>query len=135
LMPLQVDEGGGALLRNMIEALDVTVHTATSVTKIEPDRNRLLATLTNGVELDLDLVVFSAGIRPRDELARAAGLAVGARGGVVIDEQCRTSDPNVSAIGECALYNGRIYGLVSPGYAMARVVADRVLGGDATFTG
>ena len=87
------------------------------------------------------MVVFSAGIRPRDELAQAAGLQMGERGGVVVDEACRTSDPDIYAIGECALApdggvaRRRIYGLVAPGYAMARVVADRILGGDAAFVG
>ncbi|MDQ6726002.1 MAG: nitrite reductase large subunit NirB, partial [Actinomycetota bacterium] len=80
-------------------------------------------------------VVFSAGIRPRDELAREAGLAVGERGGVIVDDACKTSDRRIFAIGECALYSGRIFGLVAPGYQMARVAADRVLGGDAAFTG
>ena len=135
LMPLQVDEGGGSLLREMIEDLDVTAHIGTSVTKIEADRGRLLATLTNGVELDLDVVVFSAGIRPRDALARAAGLAIGERGGVVVDVACGTSDPDVMAIGECAVIDGRVYGLVGPGYTMAEVVVDRLLGGTATFDG
>jgi nitrite reductase (NADH) large subunit len=135
LMPLQVDEGGASLLRDLIERLDVTVHLATSVTGIERDGGRMLAKLTNGVELDLDLVVFSAGVRPRDELARAAGLEVGERGGVLVDAGCRTSDEHVFAIGECALVGGRVYGLVGPGYAMAEVTADRLLGGLAEFSG
>jgi nitrite reductase (NADH) large subunit len=135
LMPLQVDEGGGGLLRRLIENLDVTVHTGTSVQVIEQDRGRLLAKLANGTELDVDLAVFSAGVRPRDELAVRAGLERGARGGVVVDSGCRTSDPDVYAIGECACLDGRVYGLVAPGYAMAEVVADRLLGGAATFPG
>jgi len=140
LMPLQVDEGGGALLRQMIEALDVTVHVGTSVERIARDTSRrneprLLATLTNGIELDLDLVVFSAGIRPRDELARRSGLPVGPRGGVVVDAGCRTEDDAIYAIGECACIEGVAYGLVAPGFAMAEVVADRLLGGAATFPG
>jgi nitrite reductase (NADH) large subunit len=135
LMPLQVDEGGGGLLRQMIEALDVTVHTGTSVVRVEPDRGRLMAVLTSGVELDLDLVVFSAGVRPRDELARTAGLAVGPRGGVAVDLGCRTEDENIYAIGECASIDGIAYGLVAPGFAMAEVVADRLLGGAAEFPG
>jgi nitrite reductase (NADH) large subunit len=135
LMPIQVDEGGGGLLRQLIEALDVTVHTATSVQRIEQDRGRLLAVLTSGIELDLDLVVFSAGVRPRDELARTAGLEIGARGGVAVDLGCRTADPQIYAIGECAAVDGVAYGLVAPGYAMAEVVADRLLGGEAEFPG
>jgi nitrite reductase (NADH) large subunit len=135
LMPLQVDEGGGALLRGLIENLDVTVHAGTATEAIERDGERLLAKLSNGTELDVDLVVFSAGVRPRDELAVGAGLERGARGGVVVDSGCHTSDPAIFAIGECACLDGRVYGLVAPGYAMAEVVADRLLGGAATFPG
>ena len=74
------------------------------------------------------MVVFSAGIRPRDELARACGLELGERGGIVIDDRCRTSDPDIFAIGECASYDGRTFGLVAPGYHMAKV-APRTLTG------
>ncbi len=133
LMPLQVDEGGGGLLRNLIEKLDVTVHPGTGTQSIEPDRGRLLAKLGNGTELDVDLVVFSAGVRPRDDLARSAGLAVGERGGVAVGPDCVTSDPDIYAIGECACVEGTVYGLVAPGNAMAEVVADRLLGGRSTF--
>jgi nitrite reductase (NADH) large subunit len=135
LMPLQVDEGGGALLRRFIEDLGVRVHCGNATQAIEADRGRLLVRLSGGVELDTDLVVFSAGVRPRDTLARDAGLRVGERGGVLVDTRCRTSDEHVWAIGECAAVDGRCYGLVAPGYAMAEVVADRLLGGSATFPG
>jgi len=134
LMPLQVDEGGGALLRTMIEDLNVTVWLGTSVRAIARDGARLLATLADGTELDLDLVVFAAGVRPRDSLAREAGLTVGPRGGVAVDEGCRSSDPDIYAIGECACVGGRVYGLVAPGYAMAEVLASRLSGGAASFT-
>ena len=85
--------------------------------------------------LPIDMLVFSAGIRPRDALARAAGLDLAERGGVLVDEQCRSSDPHVWAVGECAAPGGRMYGLVAPGYDMAEVVADALLGGAGTFTG
>jgi nitrite reductase (NADH) large subunit len=134
LMPLQVDEGGGTLLRKMIEDLDVTVHLGTSVSSIQREGGRMLATLANGAELDLDVVVFSAGVRPRDQLARDIGLTVGERGGVLVDDGCETSDPDVYAIGECACIGGRVYGLVAPGYAMADVLADRLTGGAASFS-
>jgi nitrite reductase (NADH) large subunit len=134
LMPLQVDGGGGALLREMIEDLNVTVHLGTSVASIRRDGERLLATLANGTELDLDIVIFSAGVRPRDQLARDAGLTVGERGGVVVDDGCRSSDSDIYAIGECACIGGRVYGLVAPGNAMAEVAADRLTGGAAAFT-
>ncbi|RJQ79570.1 nitrite reductase large subunit NirB [Amycolatopsis panacis] len=133
LMPLQIDDGGGGLLRRLITSLDVTVHTGTATEAIVPDGKRLLARLGNGTELDVDLVVFSAGVRPRDELARSSGLELGERGGVLVDATCRTSDPSVYAIGECAAVEGRVYGIVAPGYAMAEVVAVQLTGGVATF--
>ncbi len=134
LMPVQVDEGGGALLRRLVESSDLAVRCGVSVNAISADRGRLTATLSDGVELDADLVVFSAGIRPADTLAGAAGLTLGERGGVLVDNRCRTSDEDVWAIGEVAALEGRCYGLVAPGYAMAEVVADRLLGGRATMT-
>ncbi|MES1204399.1 MAG: nitrite reductase large subunit NirB [Pseudomonadota bacterium] len=143
LMALQVDEPGGAILRRRIEALGVLVHTGKTTTEIEaridltgePAVARL--NFADGGTLPADIVVFSAGIRPRDELARAAGLEVAPRGGVVIDERCRTSDPDILAIGECASYEGRTFGLVAPGYHMAKVALGSVTGGDSVpvFTG
>jgi nitrite reductase (NADH) large subunit len=133
LMPVQVDEGGGALLRRLVESEDLQVRCGVSVTGITEDRGRLVASLSDGVELDADVVVFSAGIRPADGLARAAGLPVGERGGVLVDDRCRTRDEAIWAVGEVAALEGRTYGLVAPGYAMAEVVADRLLGGQATM--
>ncbi|GAA3058440.1 nitrite reductase large subunit NirB [Pseudonocardia yunnanensis] len=134
LMPVQVDEGGGALLRRLVENEDLAVRCGVSVTGIAEHRGRLVATLSDGIELDADVVVFSAGIRPADALARAAGLPMGERGGVLVDSRCRTADEHVWALGEVAALEGRTYGLVAPGYAMAEVVADRLLGGSASMT-
>src|SRR5699024_823055 len=89
----------------------------------------------DGGRLDVDVVVLATGVRPRDELVRASGLPVGERGGAVVDLACRTADEHVWAIGEGACIEGRCIGLVAPGYAMAEVVADRLLGGEATFPG
>jgi nitrite reductase (NADH) large subunit len=135
LMPMQVDEGGGALLRRFIEALGVRVYCGNATKAIEEDRGRLLVRLGDDAELDTDVVVFSAGVRPRDQLAREAKLPLGERGGVLVDASCRTADEDIWAIGECAAVQGRCYGLVAPGYAMAEVVADRLVGGNATFPG
>src|SRR4051812_6325461 len=131
LMSRQLDEGGGAMLRRHIEALGLRVHTGAMLERVEPGAVHL----AGGTVLAADVVVFSAGIRPRDELARAAGLPVGPRGGIVVDDSCRTQDPHVFAIGECALVDGQVYGLVGPCFSMAEVVADRLLGGAARFTG
>jgi nitrite reductase (NADH) large subunit len=137
LMAVQVDEGGGRILRRKIEQLGVTVHTGKNTQEIvdgEGCRHRM--NFADGSFLETDLILFSAGIRPRDELGKQAGLAMGERGGIVIDEACRTSDPDIFAIGECALYQGRIYGLVAPGYQMAQVVADQLAGKTGSaFTG
>jgi len=136
LMALQLDEAGGAVLRRRIEELGVVVHTATASKQIVGGDGRARALVfADGSELEVDAVVFSAGIRPRDELARAAGLTVGERGGIVIDQRARTSDPAIHAIGECASYEGRCYGLVAPGYQMARAAVADICGGDDVFTG
>jgi nitrite reductase (NADH) large subunit len=136
LMPLQVDDGGGEALRRLIENLGVRVRTSTATARIGGDRGRVARMeFTEGEPMDVDVVIFAVGVRPRDELARAAGLEVGERGGVVVDEGCRTADPAVWAIGEVACIQGRCLGLVAPGYTMAEIVADRLLGGEGTFPG
>ncbi|MEG4105736.1 nitrite reductase large subunit NirB [Microcoleus sp. S13_C5] len=125
LMPVQVDEIGGAILRSKIEELGVSVHTSKSTTEIVSEDGKVTKMLfADGSELATDMIVFSAGIRPRDEMARSCGIEVGERGGIVINDSCQTSDPDIYAIGECALYQSRIYGLVAPGYTMASVAAD-----------
>jgi nitrite reductase (NADH) large subunit len=137
LMALQVDEGGGGMLRRKIEALGVRVHTGKNTREIaEGTETRLRMNFADASCLETDLVVFSAGIRPRDELARNSGLEIGERGGIVIDDACRTSDPHIYAIGECALWRGKLFGLVAPGYQMAKVVASRLAGaGEISFAG
>jgi nitrite reductase (NADH) large subunit len=140
LMPVQVDEGGGEALRRTIEQMGVEVHTGVGTQEIViGDGGSVIAmNLSDGSVLDTDLVVFSAGVRPRDQLARECGLPVGERGGIVVDEQCRTpEDAHVYAIGECALAaDGRVYGLVAPGYEMAVTAAQSIAGGTgASFTG
>ena len=138
LMALQVDEGGGHALRRIIEGMGVDVRVGAGSESITVDAaGRVAGLRVAGDEEDLpaDVVVFATGVRPRDELAGPAGLATGPRGGVVVDEGCRTADPRVSAIGEVACIEGRCLGLVAPGYTMAEVTVDRLLGGDATFPG
>ncbi|MEQ1527780.1 MAG: nitrite reductase large subunit NirB [Methylococcales bacterium] len=136
LMEVQLDDAGGAMLRRKIEDLGITVHTSKNTINItDGDSCVNKMCFADGAELETDLILFSAGIRPRDELARACGLEMGARGGVVINNQCKTSDPDIYAIGECALWNGMIYGLVAPGYAMARTVVADLAGESAGFTG
>ncbi|KAB0583814.1 nitrite reductase large subunit [Ideonella dechloratans] len=137
LMAVQVDESGGRILREKIEALGVHVHTRRSTTQItDGAEHRHRMVFEDGSYLETDLIVFSAGIRPRDELARQCVLAIGPRGGVVIDDHCRSSDPHVYAIGECASWNEQTFGLVAPGYEMARVAARHIAGeAAAAFAG
>jgi nitrite reductase (NADH) large subunit len=136
LMPRQVDEGGGSVLKSHIEGLGLSVHAGAGVQEIVAgERGVTGLRKPDGTLLDAQIVVFSAGIRPRDELARASGLDVGERGGITVDAGMRTSDPAIYAIGECALAGGMVYGLVGPCFTMAEVAADRILGGAATFEG
>ncbi|KQR50364.1 nitrite reductase large subunit NirB [Acidovorax sp. Leaf160] len=137
LMTVQVDDGGGRVLRSKIEALGVHVHTSRNTVEITDGamaRHRMV--FADGTHLETDMIVFSAGIRPRDELARQCALALGPRGGVAVDDHCRSSDRDIYAIGECASWNEQLFGLVAPGYDMARVVARHIAGqGDAAFAG
>lgn len=135
LMPMQVDEGGGAILEKLVTKLGLGVHTGVGTTAIERSDTGVRVTLSDDSVLDAALVVFSAGVRPQDQLARDCGLAVGERGGVTTDLGLRTSDPAIYAIGECAAVEGVCYGLVAPGYSTAEVVADRLLGGEGEFPG
>ena len=131
LMAVQVDDEGGRILRSKIEALGVQVHTERNTVEITDGRSaRHRMVFADGTHLETDMIVFSAGIRPRDELARQNALAVGARGGIAIDDHCRTSDAAILAIGECAAWRDQTFGLVAPGYEMARIAA-RQLAGDA----
>ena len=130
LMPLQVDEGGGQVLARLVTDLGLHVHTGAATQSINADENGRVAsvTLADGTTVDTGIVVFSAGVRPRDELAEPAGLDRAERGGILVDDRCRTNDETVWAIGECAAVQGRCYGLVAPGYTMAEVVAAQLLG-------
>jgi nitrite reductase (NADH) large subunit len=138
LMAIQVDDGGGAALRRTIEELGLLVHTGVAGERITTDEHGAASglALTDGSTIDAQLVIFSAGIRPRDQLARECGLETGERGGIVVDERCVTSDPAVFAIGECAkAADGMVYGLVAPGYEMAATAADTIDGRERSFTG
>jgi nitrite reductase (NADH) large subunit len=137
LMPLQVDEVGAAVLRTRIEELGVHVHVNTTTREILTDETGAVSglLLADGSRILVDMVVFSAGIRPRDKLARESGLNLGGRGGIAIDGACRTSDERIFAIGECAEYDGRTYGLVAPGYRMAEVAAATLAGESMAFDG
>ncbi|WP_338560244.1 nitrite reductase large subunit NirB [Erwinia sp. E_sp_B01_3] len=136
LMAEQLDPMGGDQLRQKIERMGVKVHTSKNTRKIidRPAGGKTMQ-FADGSELEIDFIVFSTGIRPQDKLARQSELPVGPRGGVLIDDHCQTADTDIYAIGECAAWQNRIYGLVAPGYKMAQVTCDRLLGNDNAFSG
>lgn len=136
LMGVQLDDGGSQMLRRKIEGLGVKVHTSKATQLIsDGDQHRLKMEFADDTELETDMIVFSAGIRPYDQLARDADLKVGERGGIEIDYQCKTSDENIFAIGECAVLGNFIYGLVAPGYRMAEAAVSQLSEDKVSFTG
>lgn len=136
LMPVQLDDDAGSVLRTKIEELGVTVHTQTATQSIDTlDDGRLQLSFAEGEPLVTDVLVFSAGIRPQDALGRDCGLDMGERGGIRINNHCQTSDPDIYAIGEVALWDQKIFGLVAPGYRMAEAAAAHLDGGEAPFLG
>ncbi|MGB1701761.1 MAG: nitrite reductase large subunit NirB [Cycloclasticus sp.] len=136
LMAVQIDDGAGEVLRKKIEDLGVSVHTKKNTQAIVDGEQCLhRMNFADGTFIETDVILFSAGIRPRDDIARDCGLTLGERGGVVIDDHCQTSDEDIYAIGECALWDGKIFGLVAPGYQMAQVVADQLSEKENSFTG
>jgi nitrite reductase (NADH) large subunit len=135
LMPRQIDQAGSNILANKLEQFGLKILTGKNTSQILGDGHITGMQFSDDTLIDVDMLVISAGIKPRDELARCCGLATGSRGGIIVDEQMRTSDRDIFAIGECALYNGMIYGLVAPGYEMAEVVVNTLAGGSKAFTG
>ncbi len=136
-MPQQLGEGGGRMLARWVDSLGVHLHCGVAPDHFVADDRGEVTTLVmaDGTEYPCDIVVFSAGVRPRDDLARVSGIEVGERGGVVVDDTLATSAPGVWAIGEVALHDGRVYGLVAPGYEMAAALAERLLGGETMYEG
>lgn len=135
LMPRQLDEPGAAILKQRIEELGVQVHLNKSTKEVHGEGCVEQLEFTDGSRLDVDMIIVSCGIRPRDDVARECSLAVGERGGVLINDHLQTSDPNIYAVGEVAQHGGMVYGLVAPGYEMAEVLAMNFTGSDAQFTG
>ena len=137
LMAEQLDHMGGEQLRRKIEDMGVLVHTGKNTKSITDQGTQARKTMSfaDGSSLEIDFIVFSTGIRPRDKLAAQCGLDIAPRGGIVINDSCQTSDPDIYAIGECASWQQRIFGLVAPGYKMAQVAVDHLLGQESAFTG
>ncbi|MFI9290526.1 NAD(P)/FAD-dependent oxidoreductase [Streptomyces gardneri] len=123
LMERQLDVQASALLREHMESLGVEVHTECRVSGLRQRDGAVTAVeLADGYVLDAQVVVLACGVRPRTALAREAGLDVGR--GVLVDDELRTSDPLIHAIGDCAEHEGRVYGLAGPALEQADVLAD-----------
>ena len=135
LMPRQLDDAGSRILASKIRELGVQVHLGKATKAVLGNGRVSGLEFADGSTLDVDMLIVSAGIRPRDDLAKQAKLKVGERGGIVVNDRLETSNSNVYAIGECALHGGMIYGLVAPGYEMAEIVAANLTGQDRHFRG
>lgn len=122
LMPRQLDEVASEMLLTTLTGLGLTIHTNTNTSGILGKNQITGLQFADGSSLQTDMLIISAGIRPRGELAVECGLETGMNGGVVVNNFMQTTDPSIYAIGECALYNEMIYGLVAPGYEMAEVL-------------
>ncbi len=135
LMPRQIDDAGSRILVKKIEALGVRVLLNRGAKEIHGNGKVQAIEFNDGSRLDVDMIVVSTGIRPRDELAKQCGLNMAPRGGIAVNDHMQTSDPHIFAIGECAAHAGMVYGLVAPGYEMAETLASVLTGGDKRFTG
>ncbi len=135
LLPRHLERAASQTLADTVERLGVEVHCGVEVLAAKAIDSAVELQIKDSPPLDADLLIVAAGVRPRDELARDAGLTCERRGGIVVDDELRTSDPNTFAVGECVVHRGVHYGLVSPGLRMAEVLADGLTGIPARFEG
>lgn len=135
IMERQLDVSASDLLRLHLEALGVEIHTECRVRGLHcgPDAAVSAVELADGYALDAELVVLACGVRPRVTLALDAGLEV--RKGIVVDDELRTSDPYIHAIGDCAEHAGIVQGLAGPALEQADVLASVLTGTAARYTG
>ncbi len=128
LMPRQLDDAGAEMLKSKIESLGIEVLLGKNTEEITGNGVITGLDFTDGNRLETEMLVISCGIVSRSELAEEADLETGPRGGFNVNAQMQTNDPAIFAIGEAASYKGLIYGLVAPGYDMADVVVDQLVG-------
>lgn len=127
LMPVQLDTESAHMLKRTLEAMGLTVLTDRKTAQIHRENGKIHSlVMADGATVLADMVVISAGIRPITEVSKASGLTVNK--GIVCDDQMRTSDPDVFTVGECVEHRGKLYGLVEPIWAQARVMADVISG-------
>lgn len=134
LFPRQMDQMCGQKIAAILEKKGVHVHLMRRCERIQKQGEQLLLEFKDKETLLVDMIAFAVGIRPRDELARAAGLTMGPLGGIAVNHRMETSDPKIFAVGECVYLANKIYGLVSPGYQMAEVLASCLMGVPREFT-
>lgn len=128
LMPRQLDEQASSILQSQIEKLGVVIHLSAKTKSICGNKKVEGIEFEDGKILEADLLIVSAGIRPRDELAKKSGILTGSHGGVIIDDNLHTNYYGIYAIGEVALHKQITYGLVAPGYDMADTLAFNLCG-------
>ncbi|MFD8369888.1 NAD(P)/FAD-dependent oxidoreductase [Streptomyces sp. NPDC059688] len=127
LMERQLDPDASRLVRRHLTDLGVEVHTECRVRDVRCVAGAVRSVeLADGYALDADLVVVTCGVRPRTGLAEQAGLTV--RTGVVVDDELRTSDPHIHAVGDCAQHDGTVYGLAAPALEQADALAGLLAG-------
>ncbi|CAA9223682.1 MAG: Nitrite reductase [NAD(P)H] large subunit [uncultured Blastococcus sp.] len=128
LMNMQLDPEAGAVLKKSVESLGIAVHLDVFATEVIGGDHVRGVGLADGRQIEADLLVVAAGVRPSTDIAVRSGLEV--ERGIVVDDQLRTDDPDVYAIGECAQHRGEVYGLVAPAWEHATVLADVLTGTD-----
>ncbi|MEE3360973.1 MAG: FAD-dependent oxidoreductase [Pseudomonadota bacterium] len=133
LMPRQLDFEAGELLKKRIQKIGVAVKTGVPVSEIEGETRVSAVSLGDGTRIECDTVVICTGVRANVGLAQNSGLAFNR--GIRVNDQMQTTDENIYAVGECAQHDGRMYGLVGPGYAQAEVAAKTIDGEAAEFHG
>lgn len=133
LMERQLDARAAQMLKQAVEARGIAVHLNAETAAIRGRQRAEAVALKDGPEIEADLVVVAAGIRPNIDLARTADLDIGR--GIVVDDHLQTSKAGIHAIGECAEHRGVCYGLVEPAYEQARVLAAHLAGDGARYDG
>lgn len=133
LMPQQLDKEAAAVLQRDVENQGIVVHLKRLTESIESRGSERILHFDNKDRLAVDLVVVSAGVRPRDTLAAQCGIVTRNGGGIAVNDLLQTSDSNIFAMGECAAHNDTVYGLVRPGYQMADVLANNFMGNRGRF--
>ena len=120
----QLDSGASAMLERFLKDAGASFYTGAQVSEIKQLELQKCVSLNTGVELTADIIVIATGITPNSELAKSAGVEVNR--GIVVNEYMQTSDEHISALGECAEFDGSTFGLVDPLWEQAEVLAERL---------